>query len=324
MSDGTQGVRRAVILVGGKGERLRPLTESTPKPMLPVLDRPLLSYTFDQLRQTGVEEAVLACGYLPSAIAGHYGRQAGGLDLHYRVEPSPLGTGGAVGFAAAGFREGFLVANGDTLRDVDLRPLVALHRRRRAAATILLTRVDDPTRYGVVETTGSGLVSAFREKPRLEEINTDLVNAGVYMLEPSVLDLIPSGRPVSIERDVFPQLAAERALYAVALDGYWMDVGTPASFVQAHLDLLERRGRLVVSETASVHESTRIIPPAGIGAGAIVGPEVTVGPGAYVSAGAVVGSGCVLERAVVLPNARLRSRSIARDTIVAAETELAA
>jgi mannose-1-phosphate guanylyltransferase len=275
----------AVILVGGEGTRLRPLTERTPKPMLPLLGRPLLSYTFDHLRAAGVERATLACGYLPTGIKDHFGLEYEGMSLEYRTEPEPLGTGGGIRFAAAELDETFFALNGDSLREADLGALVAFHRARGASATILLAPVDDVSCYGVVRTSGDGRVLEFVEKPERDAVDTDLINAGLYVLEPSVLDLVPPGRPVSIEREVFPALAARGELYAVPLPGYWLDVGTPASLLQAHLDLLARA------------EGPVIDPGADVAASALIGELV------YVGAGARVGAGASLVRAAVLPGA---------------------
>jgi mannose-1-phosphate guanylyltransferase len=293
----------AVILVGGEGTRLRPLTEDTPKPMLPLLGRPLLAYTFDQLREAGVRRAVLACGYMPRQIQEYFGTDVDGLELDYRVEPEPLGTGGAARFAGAELGETFLLLNGDSLREADILGLVDLHEQRDAAATILLTRVDDPSRFGLVRVTKDGRVVGFLEKPDPSEIDTDLINAGLYVIEPDVLAEIPPGRAVSIERDVFPRLAGEGSLYAGVSDGYWIDVGTVASYLQAHYDLLERRGGdgVLVDETATVESGARL------------GPLTYVGRGARVEAGARV------QRAVVLPGAVVRAGAEVEASIFAPE-----
>ena len=307
----------AIVLVGGKGTRLRPLTDTTPKPMLPVMGRPLLSYTYAQLRAANIRNVILACGYLPTEIEAHFGTEANGVAVEYRVEPEPLGTAGAIRFAASDLRETFLALNGDTLRDADLRPLVAFHRRRGGRATMLLGRAADPSRYGVVDVDGRGRVRGFREKPAPEEIDIDVVNTGVYVLEPDVLDLVPPGRPVSIERDVFPSLAAEGSLYALELDGYWIDVGTPEAYLEAHMNLLEQQGGVVVDQSARVSTAARVVAPAAIGADAVVGDGASVGPFAFVGEGASVGESAIVEHAVILPRARLDAREAARTAIVA-------
>ena len=222
----------AVILVGGQGTRLRPLTDTTRKDMLPLVDRPLLAYTFEHLARHGVERAVVSCGHLPDQIAATFGQGYGGLSLEYAVEPTPLGTGGGIAFAARGLEGSFFALNGDSLREADLTELVRLHRSSGAKATILLTPVADPSRYGLVRLADDGRVESFLEKPRPEEIDTDLINAGLYVLEPDALAGIPEGHAVSIEREVFPRLAAEGAVYGTALEGYWLDVGTPETYLK--------------------------------------------------------------------------------------------
>jgi NDP-sugar pyrophosphorylase family protein len=306
----------AVVLVGGEGMRLRPLTNTLPKPMLPLLDRPLLAYTFDHLRTAGVERIVLACGYLPTAIEEHFGRRVDGIDLDYRVEPEPLGTGGALRFAAAGVDRTFLALNGDSLRDADLARLLAFHRDRRARATILLTRVSDPSRYGLVRTDDRGRVLGFVEKPPPDQIDTDLINAGLYVLEPDVLDLVPPGRAVSIEREVFPQLAEEGSLYALALPGYWLDVGTPASYLQAHLDLLERDGRIVVDASAEISADAILLPPVIVGPNVLIEARSRIGPFVHLGRGARVGREVALRWATVLPGSELPSQSLIARAIV--------
>ena len=300
----------AVILVGGEGTRLRPLTERTRKDMLSLVDRPLLAYTFEHLRRHGVRRGIISCGYLPTQIRDHFGASYGDFGLSYEVEEEPLGTGGAIGFAARGLDETFFALNGDSLREADLGALLAFHRSSGARATILLTPVSDPSRYGLVRLEPDGRVASFLEKPRPEEIDTNLINAGLYVLEPSVLELIPAGRAVSIEREVFPLLAAEGSVYGLSLPGYWLDVGTPESYLQAHHDVLERRFRTevgdelgedytFVSETAVVHPDARLVPPVHIGARTTIAAGATIGSLSVIGADASVGPGAVVESSVV-------------------------
>jgi mannose-1-phosphate guanylyltransferase len=307
-----------IILVGGFGTRLRPLTNTVPKPMLPLLGRPLLAYTFDHLRSVGVSRAILACGYIPTAIEEHFGAEADGLALEYRVEREPLGTGGAIRFAAEGTVEStFLALNGDSLREVDVPELVRFHHDAGAKATILLTRVADPSRYGLVRTDDAGRVVGFLEKPDPTEIDTDFINAGLYVLEPEVLELIEPGAAVSIERDIFPRLAERGELCAKSLPGYWLDVGTPESYLQAHLDLLERHGSIHVHPNAVVDPAAALVAPvrvdaaASIGACARIGPAVHVGNGASVAAGAFISNAAILPRAVVEAGAELAHAIVA-------------
>ena len=283
----------AVILVGGQGTRLRPLTDRTRKDMLPLVDRPLLAYTFEHLARHGVERAIVSCGYLPDQIQTRFGDRHGDLELAYAVEDEPLGTGGAIGFAGGELESSFFALNGDSLREADLGELVRFHRTAGAKASILLTPVADPSRYGLVRTAADGRVESFLEKPRPEEIDTDLINAGLYVLEPEVLALVPADRAVSIEREVFPRLAAEGAVYGVALPGYWLDVGTPESYLQAHRDVLERLFRTEVGDALGA-DFTLVDPTARVHAGARLVPPVYVGPGAVIEPGARLGSLAVL------------------------------
>ena len=309
----------AVILVGGEGTRLRPLTTRTPKPMLPLVDRPLLAYTFEHLARHGVGRVVLSCGYLPTQIEAHFGGSHGGMEVEYRVEASPLGTAGGIRYGAEGRIDGtFLAMNGDSLRMADIGALLDFHRAKGALATLLLTPVDDPTRFGLVRLASDGRVAAFLEKPRPEEIDTNLINAGLYVLEPEVLDLVEPGRQLSIERDVFPRLVEQGRLYGLELPGYWLDVGTPESYLQAHRDVLERQADTAVGEllgddflfidpSARVAVGAHVVPPAFVGAGAVVEAGARIGSRAVIAAGARVGANCIVEDAVIGAGATLGS-----------------
>ena len=325
----------AVILVGGLGTRLRPLTDRTRKDMLPLVDRPQLAYTFDHLRRFGVTRAIVACGYLPTQIQEHFGDRYGDLGLEYRIEEEPLGTGGAIRFAAEGIEEPFFALNGDSLRETDLDALVAFHRERGGRATILLTPVEDPSRYGLVRVHPEGRVLTFLEKPRPEEIDTNLINAGLYVLEPDVLDLIPPGRPVSIEREVFPQLVEEDAVYGVALPGYWLDIGTPDAYLQAHRDVLERNfvtevgERLgadytLVADDAESSPDARLVQPVFVGPGARIGKDARIGSLAVIGAGAVVEEGAAVESSVIGAGATVGPRTTVTGSIVGERAQVGA
>ncbi len=299
------------MLVGGFGTRLRPLTLSTPKQMLPIVDRPMLEWVVAQLVVHGIDDVVLALGYRPDAFRAAYphGRCAGAT-LHYAVEPEPLDTAGAIRFAAkaAGIDERFVVVNGDVLTDLDISALVAFHDERAALATISLHRVEDPSRFGVVATDGDGRVTAFVEKPPPGAAPSDLVNLGVYVFEASVLDRIPPARRVSIEREIFPLLAAEGSLYATDDKGaYFLDTGTPAQFLQAQLDLIG--GCRPVSPRA-VHRDARVAPGATVvrsvvATGAVVERDALV-VGSAVLADARVGAGASVRNTIVGPGAAVR------------------
>ena len=323
----------AVILVGGQGTRLRPLTDRTRKDMLALVDRPLLAYTFEHLARHGVERAIVSCGHLPDQIQAAFGDRHGRLALEYAVEDEPLGTGGAIGFAARGLDGSFFALNGDSLREADLDALVAFHRSTGAKATILLTPVADPSRYGLVRTAADGRVESFLEKPRPEEIDTDLINAGFYVLEPDVLELIPPDRAVSIEREVFPALAAEGSVYGAALPGYWLDVGTPESYLQAHRDVLERLFPSEVGDalgpdftfvdpTAEVHPGARLVPPVYVGPGAVVEDGARLGSLAVLGAGSRLARAGVVESAVVGSHAVVGAGAMGVGSIVGDDAEL--
>jgi mannose-1-phosphate guanylyltransferase len=303
-------VPTAVVLVGGEGTRLRPLTERIPKPMLPLLGRPILAHTFEQIAAAGASRAILACGYRPTSIEAFFGGSYRGVELEYRVEPEPLGTAGGIAYAARGTREPLLVLNGDSIRDVDLGALIEFHNDRGALATILLTAVEDPARYGLVRLDADGRVRDFLEKPSPEQIDTNLINAGVYVLEPEVLELIPEGRAVSIERQIFPILSARGVVYALPLPGYWLDVGTPESYLRAHLDLMPDEVRIdptaVVAPTAKFHR------PCVVEAGCVIEAAADVGPGVYAGAGSRVGPGARIRRAALLPGAIVERGSVDR------------
>lgn len=279
----------AVVLVGGFGTRLRPLTERIPKALLPIANRPFLEHQLDHLAGHGIDRVILACGYQPDAIRAHLGDR-----VEYVVEDEPLGTGGAIAHAARGLTETFVACNGDVLTDLDVTALVRLHRERRSRMTLALHRVDDPSRYGVVVTDAENAVSSFVEKPAPGTAPADTINAGTYVVEPDVLELIPPGRAVSVEYEVFPRLVG-RGLHGLAEKGSWIDIGTPASYLAANLHQMPPGGL--------------IDPTAEIAAGAGVTDSV-VGPGA------VVGQGATVHRSVLLAGALVKDRQVVENAIV--------
>ena len=307
---------RAVVLVGGEGTRLRPLTYSTPKQLLPVVEVPMLERVLGHLARYGVDEAVLSIGYRPDAFLTAYpDGTAAGVRVSYAVEPEPLDTAGAIRFAAvhAGVTETFIVVNGDVLTDLDVAALVDFHHSHGAEATIHLTAVDDPSRFGVVPTDDAGRVVAFVEKPPPGEAPTNLINAGTYVLEPSVLERIPDGRRVSIERETFPALAADGAVYALASNSYWLDTGTPAAYLEANADLLDgTRPGLPAPGAVAVADGVwtmgdplidgDVLPFSLVGRGAAVHRSATV-RSSVIGAGAVVQMGAAVTGSVLLPGA---------------------
>jgi mannose-1-phosphate guanylyltransferase len=295
---------QALILVGGEGTRLRPLTEEVPKPALQLVDRPFISYMVEWLARHGVDEVVMACGFKADAVRAVLGEgRPGGPRLLWISEPEPLGTGGAIRFAADHLQQRFLALNGDLLADLDLGELVRFHERQGSRATLGLHPVADATGYGLVRTDQQGRVTEFVEKPG-DGAGPGEINAGTYVLERSVLDEIPSGRPVSIEREVFPRLIG-RGLHGLSLDGYWLDIGTPERYLQASWDILERRvrteaGQRLDDDGCHVSAEAAIGDGAGVAAPALVEAGVRVGAGARVGPRAVVMTGCEIgERATV-------------------------
>ena len=309
---------RAVVLVGGFGTRLRPLTLHTPKQMLPVVHRPMIERVVEHLAGHGVDEVVLSLGYRPDAFQSAYpDGVCAGVRLHYAIEPEPRDTAGAIRFAAtdAGITERFLVVNGDVLTDLDVGALIAAHDRTGAEGTIALHRVEDPSAYGVVPTDAAGRVTAFIEKPPRDEAPTDLINAGTYVLEPSVLDRIEPDARVNVERVTFPAMVADGALFAYDGDTYWLDAGTPATYLAANLDLIDgRRG----APEAGVHPDAEVD---GAVTGSVVGPGVQVGPGAIVSGsvvlpGAVIGAGALVQDAIIGARAQIGEGAVVDETSV--------
>ena len=309
---------RAVVLVGGFGTRLRPLTLTTPKQMLPVGGRPMIEDVLDHLHAHGVDEVVLSLGYRPDAFMAAYpDATCAGVRLVYAVEPEPLDTAGAIAFAAreGGIDERFLVVNGDVLTDLDVGALVDFHDAAGAEGTIALTKVDDPSQFGVVPTEPDGRVIAFVEKPPRDEAPTDLINAGYYVLEPSVLDRVPAGRKVNIERETFPAMVAEGRLYARPDPGYWLDVGTPERLLQASLDLLTG------ARAGGPGTDVLVCGAATVADGATVRRSV-LGDGSRVDTGAVVEDSVLLPGAVVEEGATVRRSILGAGSVVAAGTSV--
>jgi mannose-1-phosphate guanylyltransferase len=315
---------KAVVLVGGEGTRLRPLTLSTPKQMLPIVGVPMLERVLAQLAAHGIDEAILSLGYLPDAFKEAYpDGEAAGIRLTYAVEPEPLDTAGAVRFAAVfgGVDDTFVVVNGDVLTDLDLGSLVEFHRRTGAEGTIALHPVADPSAFGVVPTDAEGRVTAFVEKPPRDEAPTNEINAGTYVLEASVLDRIsPTGR-VSIERETFPAMVRSGVLFARSDDGYWLDTGTPAAYLQANRDLLSGERTAPLGAGLSDRGDRVYLGGASTIVGSVSGPSV-IFAGCDIAAGArversILGAGSVVEAgATVLDSVLMEGSHVAADATV--------
>jgi NDP-sugar pyrophosphorylase family protein len=300
---------QAVILAGGQGTRLRPLTLARAKPVVPLLNRPFLAYQLALLAEHGVSDVILSCQYRVEDLRKALGDEALGVRLRYVVEAEPLGTGGGVRNAADLASGLVFVLNGDILTDADLTAMLRLHDARGARVTIALTRVADPRQYGLVETDPAGRIERFREKPGPDEpITTDTINAGIYLIDASLLHRMPAGRAVSIEREFFPGLIADGVpCYGWTASGYWRDIGSPAAYRDAQMDLLDGRLRTSLRPAGTARDGVWLGAGATIVPGSVVRGPAVLGSGARVEAGARLGP-----RAVVGPGTR-----IARDAAVA-------
>jgi len=350
-----EGCLQAVVLVGGEGTRLRPLTYGTPKPMVPICGVPFLERTLSRLKYAGVDEAILAAGYLPAAIRHHLGDGSRlGMRLTYVIEDEPLGTAGALKNVADHIRGPFFVLNGDVLTSLDLSAMLAYHREKGGLGVLHLIRVEDPSAFGCVVHDADGRVTAFVEKPPRAEAPTDEINAGTYLLEPAVLDAVPAGRIVSIERETFPQLVAGPIpLYAYTTEDYWIDIGRPEHYLQAHRDILDGRLRLEpladpqahrgrmwlrgdldlqqgVQPPAYLGDDVELAPGATVGPYAVVGDHARVGVEASVSnsvlwAGAVVEAGARVDGAILANNVRVgHGANVLTGTVVGHDAQIEA
>jgi len=337
---------KAVILVGGEGTRLRPLTYFVPKPMVPVLNRPFLEHTIAYLRKHGIDSIILTLGYLPEVIQGYFGDGSRlGIKLSYAIEQSPLGTAGAVKNADRYLDGTFIVLNGDIFTDIDITAMVAFHRHKRAKATIALSWVDNPCAFGVVETDDDGRVRRFVEKPSPDRVTTHWINAGIYVLEPEVLRYVPANCHYMFERGLFPHLVEiGEPVYGYASSGYWLDVGTPDKYHCLNCDLLQlktgsalieglRRGETRCDSDVVIHPTAEIAGPVLIGSGCRIGEGVCIkgpvvmGQNCYVAGGASleeavlwdnvkVGGGASLKQCIVSSNARINGKERAINCIV--------
>ncbi|CAN5176696.1 NDP-sugar synthase [soil metagenome] len=318
---------QAVILVGGEGTRLRPLTSTLPKPVVSLVDRPMMVFMLEWLRGHGVDDVIMSCGFKATKVREVLGDGSQlGIRLRFVEEPDPRGTAGALKFAEDLLDERFLMLNGDVLTDLDLSAQIAQHEQTGATGTLALVPVADPSSYGLVRLLQDGAVEEFLEKPSADTVlDTNLISAGAYVLEHSVLDLIAPDKNVSIEREIWPALVGEGLFGFVDDAAYWIDVGTPERYLQATFDILEGNVRTGVAEklaTSYVHVDPsaqiagRAVPPAIVGAGSQVGEGSHVGSLAVLGDDVSVGRNSIVERAVVMHGARIGDGCVLRDCIV--------
>ena len=298
---------RAIILVGGFGTRLRPLTNDKPKQMLTVGNKPMLENVIQELSQHGITEVILSMGFKPDIFIDKYPEEVcAGLPLKYVVEPTPLDTAGAIRFAVAesGIKDTFLVCNGDVITETDLSELIDFHKAITAEATISLTPTTNPSQYGIVPTDKSGKVTGFIEKPSGPDFETNLINAGYYVMEPSVVNRIANDRPVSVETEIFPNMVEDERLFAVPSDRYWIDAGTPETFLKANLDLINGQRMKNIN---GVHPEASISPDAVIKS-SIIGRGVVIGEGAHIE-NSVLMEGVEVEKNVMVEGSIVGERA---------------
>ena len=320
---------KAILLAGGKGTRLRPLTIHTPKPIVPIFNRPFLHYQIDLLKQVPeIDEVILSLNYQPRRIEEIFGDGSDiGIRIRYVVEPAPLGTGGAIKYAGDKLTESVVVFNGDVLTQIDLAAVIRLHRERQAKATIVLTPVENPSAYGLVETDPSGNILRFLEKPKPEEITTNNINAGIYVLEPGTFDRIPSDVAWSVERSYFPSLIERGETFVGYIyDGYWIDIGTPEKYTQVHRDVMDGRyatgpfreaaGRAWISPDAKVEEGAVIEGPCFIDEGVVIKAGARIAPYSVLGRQTQVEEHAVVDGAVVWPNCRIGEHAAVGSAII--------
>jgi mannose-1-phosphate guanylyltransferase len=322
---------QALILAGGEGTRLRPLTTTVPKPVVPLVDRPFIAFMLEWLRGHGVDDVVMSCGHLASGVRNVLGDgSAYGVRLRYVEEPQPLGTGGAVKYAESLLDERFLMLNGDVLTDLDVTAELALHEERGARATLALTPVEDPTAYGLVRTSDDGAVTAFVEKPSPNQIDTQNISAGIYVLERSVLEMLEPEQPASIERDVFPRLVGA-GLYAYVGEGYWLDIGTPERYLEGTFDIIEgtvatavadRMGDGYICLEPGSENAGRVIPSALVERDCTIAAGARIGGRVVLEQGVTVGADTTIERAVVLRGSSIGANCRLSGCIVAGGVEI--
>jgi mannose-1-phosphate guanylyltransferase len=319
---------QALILAGGEGTRLRPLTSTVPKPVVQLVNRPFISYMLEWLRRHGVDDVILSCGFMAEGVRSVLGDgSAYGIRLRYLEEPRPLGTGGALKFAQELLDERFFMLNGDVLTDIDLSEQLRQHERTGARATLALIEVEDPSAYGLVRLDADRAVQEFVEKPSPDQIDTNLINAGAYILHRDVLEIMPpAGTNVSIEREVFPRLVGD-GLFGFPAEAYWLDIGTPGRYLQGTYDILEGNvdtevGRqLGEARLVRVEDGTmegRVLPPALVAGGCRVDHGAIVGGRTVLGEGVEIGEGSHVEGSALLAGARVGARTLIRSAIVGA------
>jgi len=313
---------KAVIIAGGFGTRLRPLSCTRPKHLFPIGGKPLLDWTLERLTKKGVNEVIFAVNYLSEAFVKHYGKSAYNMNISYCHESRPLGTGGCVKNAEdlIGHDKSFLLLNGDILSKLDYSKLVAQHVKNGGTATMALHRVRDPSRYGVAELAEKNRIERFVEKPTRAKASSNLINAGVYALSPEIFKCIPAGRRVSIEREIFPTLARDGKLFGYRFGGQWIDIGEPSDFMKGNRLLLDSEfPNSHIAKSADVHEGAQVTNPVTVGEHTRIGDRSKIGPHVSLSDNVDVGKGVHMQNSVVFPGAVVSDSSSVEGTIIGEE-----
>ena len=327
---------KAIILVGGMGTRLQPLTLNYPKPMMPIANLPLLQHTISHLKRNGIEEIILSTYYYPEAFEEYFGDgKSFGVKITYVVEKEPLGTCGAVKNVEDQIDGTFIVLNGDVLTSVDVRRMVDFHKRHKATGTIYLSPVEDPTIYGLVLITGDGVVEDFLEKPSWDQVTTNLINAGIYILEPEVLEMAPKNENYSFERGLFPRLLKEgKLLYGFPSSAYWLDIGTPEKYLQVNWDMLEGKylgafdhplNQLAkqVGENTKIDDTTTLFGTVVIGKNCRIGKNTTISTPSVIGNDCIIGKSAIIEGSVIMDGCQIGDFCVIKQSIISKKVKLA-
>ncbi len=318
---------QAIVLVGGEGTRLRPLTYGTPKPMVPIMGVPFLARTMERLYKAGIRDVILPAGYMPEAITDYFGDGSQlGMKITYVIEETPLGTAGALKNVEEHITGAFFVLNGDILTSLDLRAMIAEHERKGGIGLLHLIRVEDPSAFGCVVHDANGRISSFVEKPPRETAPTNEINAGTYLFEREILDMIPAGRNVSIERETFPEvIASGKGLYAYTTNDYWIDLGKPEQYLAAHADILSGRMPMEIEPGVSGEGAKALAAvahlnrPVHADAGVTIDPTAVIGPNVVLGAGVTIGPRATVRNSVLWDGVRIEEEASVESSILASQ-----
>ncbi len=308
---------KTLVLAGGFGTRLRPLSCSRPKALFPIANKPLIDYTLESLSEAGVETVVMAVYYMAESLVRYLGPTKYELGILYSREQRPLGTGGPVLKAKEMLNDSkFMVMNGDLLTDFDFKRLLNYHEEKGGIATVALTQVEDPYKYGSVELDWEGRIIRFVEKPEYGKAPSNLINAGIYIFEPEIFDYIPAGKKVRIETEVFPKLVEEQQLYGFETHGFWLDIGEPEDYLEANAAVLSRQRNVTKPDSVQIHESASIEGPCNFGEDVVIGEDSRIGPNVSIADNVHIGKGCRIENSIIFAGAVINDYSSVRSAIL--------